>query len=85
MSNNIYDYLVDEGFEREDGNYYLYNDENEYIKDSIVEWATFNSTAYDIMSENVFNSPGLDITCISLACVDECGGVYSYLFTIICD
>jgi hypothetical protein len=85
MNNDIFEYLMDEGFEREDGNYYLYNDKDEDIKDRIAEWATFNSTAYAIESETVFDSPGLDITCISLACADECGGVYSYLFTVIYD
>jgi hypothetical protein len=85
MNDNIYEYLRNEGFEREDWGYYKLNDKSDYIEDVIAEWARQNSTAYDMLSDLVFDSPAVEITCISLACADECGGVYSYLFTIICD
>jgi hypothetical protein len=84
MDINVYDYLYDKGFEKEDGSYLPHNDKKEAIEDIITTWANQNSTAYDITSELVCILDGHEVSCISLACADECGGVYSYLFTV-CD
>ena len=60
---DLFEWLEQKGFINQNDDFIKWNKNDEVIEDSIEEWAKENCEQYDIDSDDVFNSPGLDIYC----------------------
>ena len=77
---DLFEWLEQKGFINQNDDFIKWNKNDEVIEDSIEEWAKENCEQYDIDSDDVFNSPGLDIYCYSVSYV-KCGEVHSNLIS----
>jgi hypothetical protein len=77
-------YLEENGFERNDGiTYRPYNEDGIELGQAISDWANQNGIAYDLDSDEVYNTLDTDIYCYALAYIKEDGSVISLLLTAI--
>lgn len=77
---DLFEWLEQKGFINQNDDFIEWNENDEGIEDSIEEWAKKNCEQYDIDSNHVFDSPGLDIYCYSVSYV-KCGKVHSHLIS----
>jgi hypothetical protein len=81
---DLMDFLEKEGFIKGDGDFRLCNEKDIEFGNALVNWAEQECVAYDIDSEQVFDSVGLDIYCYAFAYWRDCGEVCAQLFTVYC-
>ena len=77
---DLFEWLEQKGFINQNDDFIKWNKNDEVIEDSIEEWAKENCEQYDIDSDDVFSSPGLDMYCYSVSYV-KCSEVHSNLIS----
>ena len=76
----LFEWLEQKGFTDNNGYFTICNENEEEIGNSIKEWAKENCEQYNIDSNHVFDSPGLDIYCYSVGYI-KYGKVHSVLIS----
>lgn len=77
---DLFEWLEQKGFINQNNEFIGWNENDEEIEDSIEKWAKENCEQYDIDSEHVFDSPGLEIYCYAVSYV-KCGEVHANLIS----
>jgi hypothetical protein len=68
---NLMTFLEQEGFVKDNGELYQYNEQEVELDKALADWADQNNFAYEIDTDHVFDSPGLDIYCYAFAYWDS--------------